>query len=24
MPRWEMTDAQLTEVIGYLKELDRR
>jgi cytochrome c oxidase subunit 2 len=24
MPRWDMTDQQLTDVIGYLKELDAR
>jgi len=24
MPRWDMTDAELTDVIGYLKELDGR
>jgi mono/diheme cytochrome c family protein len=24
MPRWEMTDAEVNDVIAYLKELDRR
>lgn len=24
MPRWDMTDVQLSEVIGYLKELGKR
>ena len=24
MPRWDMTDADLTDVIAYLKELDKR
>jgi cytochrome c oxidase subunit 2 len=24
MPRWKMTDAQLNEVVDYLKELDAR
>lgn len=24
MPRWDMTDAELDDVIAYLKELDRR
>ena len=24
MPRWRMTDQQLNDVIGYLKELDGR
>ena len=24
MPRWDMTDAEITDVIAYLKELDAR